>query len=352
MDPGSGCDRCVQMESAILSLQADIEYVRTLELQKEFVCRECESGPPPPAQSVSSAVSLGSRGSRSSRLPRRKSAAGDKSSIGGRLSRTVVFLRDASKRLADLSTRHKKEVKQSHYERAYWQNDMHLKLEKFAMMCKNLNEDAAQRSNEVKELTSKLEKVTSERNGLVSQVETLKARVGLYEGESVVQSRLRDNFEKGEAGALDLFDKAMKGRDETIEDLSNRLAAALEEVERSRISGNSMRRHIIFPPSRSTSHNSDPFGDAGSAPPSPKIRRSMCSEEEGEHDDSAKLSEKAKMSLEAAMVQSSDREKALQSQLDVLEQELEQARAILQDNDDHYLEAQLSMKHTSSNSSL
>mmetsp|Transcript_30328 Transcript_30328/g.51900 ORF Transcript_30328/g.51900 Transcript_30328/m.51900 type:complete len:885 (+) Transcript_30328:289-2943(+) len=352
MDPGSGCDRCVQMESAILSLQADIEYVRTLELQKEFVCRECESGPPPPAQSVSSAVSLGSRGSRSSRLPRRKSAAGDKSSIGGRLSRTVVFLRDASKRLADLSTRHKKEVKQSHYERAYWQNDMHLKLEKFAMMCKNLNEDAAQRSNEVKELTSKLEKVTSERNGLVSQVETLKARVGLYEGESVVQSRLRDNFEKGEAGALDLFDKAMKGRDETIEDLSNRLAAALEEVERSRISGNSMRRHIIFPPSRSMSHNSDPFGDAGSAPPSPKIRRSMCSEEEGEHDDSAKLSEKAKLSLEASMVQSSEREKALQSQLDVLEQELEQARAILQDTDDHYLEAQLSMKHTSSNSSL
>ncbi|KAK1743681.1 hypothetical protein QTG54_005278 [Skeletonema marinoi] len=245
MDPGSGCDRCVQMESAILSLQADIEYVRTLELQKEFVCRECESGPAPPAQSVSSAVSLGSR------------------------------------------------VKQSHYERAYWQNDMHLKLEKFAMMCKNLNEDAAQRSNEVKELTSKLEKVTSERNGLVSQVETLKARVGLYEGESVVQSRLRDNFEKGEAGALDLFDKAMKGRDETIEDLSNRLAAALEE-----------------------------------------------------------LSEKAKLSLEASMVQSSEREKALQSQLDVLEQELEQARAILQDTDDHYLEAQLSMKHTSSNSSL
>eukprot|EP00985_Skeletonema_marinoi_P017184 scaffold9361_cov134-Skeletonema_marinoi.AAC.5 len=307
MDPGSGCDRCVQMESAILSLQADIEYVRTLELQKD---------------------------------------------IGGRLSRTVVFLRDASKRLADLSTRHKKEVKQSHYERAYWQNDMHLKLEKFAMMCKNLNEDAAQRSNEVKELTSKLEKVTSERNGLVSQVETLKARVGLYEGESVVQSRLRDNFEKGEAGALDLFDKAMKGRDETIEDLSNRLAAALEEVERSRISGNSMRRHIIFPSSRSMSHNSDPFGDAGSAPPSPKIRRSMCSEEEGEHDDSAKLSEKAKLSLEASMVQSSEREKALQSQLDVLEQELEQARAILQDTDDHYLEAQLSMKHTSSNSSL
>lgn len=357
LDSNSGCDRCVQMESAILSLQADIEYVRTLELQKEFVCRECEIGPTPPAQSVSSAVSLGSRGSRSSRLPRRKSAATtEKSSIGGRLSRTALFLRDASKRLADLSTRHKKEVKQSHYERAYWQNDMHLKLEKFAMMCKNLNEDAAQRSNEVKELTSKLEKVTSERNGLVSQVETLKARVGLYEGESVVQSRLRDNFEKGEAVALDLFDKAMKSRDETIEDLSKRLTVALEEVERMRLTSTSMRRQIIFPPSRpsrSLSNQSDPFGDAGSAPPSPKIRQSMCSEgEEGsEHDDSTKRLKKAQLSLEAAMVQSSDREKVMQSQLDALEEELEQAKVIIQDSDD-YLDAQLSIEHKSSNSSL
>ena len=237
-------------------------------------------------------------------------------------------------------------MKQSHYERAYWQNDMHLKLEKFAMMCKNLNEDAAQRSNEVKELTSKLEKVTTERNGLVSQVETLKARVGLYEGECVVQSRLRDNFEKGEASVLDLFDKAMKGRDETIEDLSNRLTIALEEVERNRLTNHSIRRQIIFPPSRT-----DVLGEAGSAPPSPKIRRSTCSEgEDGfEHDE---LAEKAQLSLKAAMAQSAAREKAMQSQLDALEQELAQARAILGDMDDHYLEAELSLKHVSSNSSL
>jgi len=354
IDSNPGCDRCVQMESAILSLQADIEYVRTLELQKEFVCRECESGPPPPAQSVSSAVSLGSKGSRSSRLPRRKNAAGDKSSIGSRFSRTVLLLRDASKRLADLSTRHKKEVKQSHYERAYWQNDMHLKLEKFAMMCKNLNEDAAQRSNEVKELTSKLEMVTAERNGLVSQVETLKARVGLYEGESVVQSRLRENFQQGEAGGLDLFEKAMKGRDEAIEDLSKRLTFALQEVENNRLTNTSMRRQIIFPPSRTMSSQSESSRDAVRAPPSPKLRRSICSEgEEGfENNESTQLSEKALLSLEIAMVQSSDREKAMQSQLDALEQELEDARAILRTTDDHYLEAQLSIKHITSNSSL
>jgi len=192
---------------------------------------------------------------------------------------------------------------------------------------------------------------------LVSQVETLKARVGLYEGESVVQSRLRDNFEKGEAGALDLFEKAMKSRDETIEDLSKRLTVALEEVENIRLTNTSMRRQIIFPPSRPSrtmSNPSDPFGDAGSAPPSPKFRRSMCSEgEEGsEHDDITKRLKKAQLSLEAAMVQSSDREKAMQSQLDALEQELEQAREIFRDSDEHYLEAQLSIEHKSSNSSL
>ena len=354
MEAGPGCDRCAQMESAILSLQADIEYVRTLELQKEFVCRDCENGPQPPAHSVSSAVSLGSKGSRSSRMPRRRSAAGtgDKSSVGGRLSRTVVILRDASKRLTDLSTRHKKEVKQSHYERAYWQNDMHLKLEKFAMMCKNLNEDAARRSNEVKELTAKLEKVTSERNGLVSQVESLKARVGLYEGESFVQSRLRDKFEKGEANELELFDKAMKDRDEIIEDLSKRLTAALEEVEKNRFNLRA-RRQIIFPPSRTMSSQSDPFADATSAPPSPKIRHSSI-RSDGESSvglGSAELSEKALLSMKTAMDQSSDRERAMQNKLDELEYELEKTRAILSDAEGH-LEAQWSLKHTSSNSSL
>ena len=348
LHPSSNCDRCAQMESAMLSLQADIEYVRTMELQKEFVCRECEAAPPPPAQSVSSAVSVGSKGSRSSRPLRRSSGIARESggSIASRFSRSAVLLRDASKRLAELSTRHKKESKHSHYERAYWQNDMHLKLEKFAMMCKNLNEEAAQRSNEVKELKSKLEKVTTERNGLVSQVESLKARVGIYEGESVAQSRLRENFDKGEEKALDSFDKAMKSRDETIKDLSNRLTDALEEIERYRHS-NSQRRQIIFPSPRTKSAQ-----DAGSAPPSPLPRRSTCSEGEDRFDQDygiTKVAEKAKLSLEAVMAQSADRELDMQKRLDELERVLEQARF---DTDDHYLESKMSLKHASSTSSL
>ena len=195
----SDCNRCAQMECTLLALQADLEYLRTLELQKEFVCKECDSGsanrpstrarqpshqpllnnlsePSPPSaaqnplypntssgQSVASVASIGSRGSLSSRLrPKRRSSTNtigtrnqaqpsNSTNIG---SRTAMFLRDASKRLSELSTRHKRQVKQSTHERAYWQNDMHLKLEKFAMMCKNLNEEAAFRSNEVKETPS------------------------------------------------------------------------------------------------------------------------------------------------------------------------------------------------------
>ena len=347
-DPSSNCDRCAQMESAMLSLQADIEYVRTMELQKEFVCRECEAAPTPHAQSVSSAVSVGSKGSRSSRPLRRGSGIARETagSIASRFSRSAVLLRDASKRLAELSTRHKKESKHSHYERAYWQNDMHLKLEKFAMMCKNLNEEAAQRSNEVKELKSKLEKVTTERNGLVSQVESLKARVGIYEGESVAQSRLRENFDKGEEKALDSFDKAMKSRDETIKDLSNRLTDALEEIERYRHS-NSQRRQIIFPPPRTKSAQ-----DAGSAPSSPLPRRSTCSEGEDRFDrddDITKVAENAKITLEAVMAQCADRELDMQKRLDELETALEQARF---DTDDNHLESKMSLNHASSTSSL
>ena len=167
-NPLSHCERCAQMESTLLSLQADVEYLRGLDLQREFVCKECENGsvhrstnnrriervdslPPidqhtaynPIGVSDNSVSSVGSRGSRaSSRLQRRNSGTniggGGSGSVksggrrGGRstVSRTSLLLRDASKRLNDLSTRHKRQVKQMTHERAYWQNDMHLKLEK------------------------------------------------------------------------------------------------------------------------------------------------------------------------------------------------------------------------------
>lgn len=373
------CDRCAQMETTLLSLQADLEYIRTLELQREFECKECDNGSihhsvrpermdsslPPINQnttypsmsserSVSSAVSIGSRGSRStSRMYRQKSDNGN-GSIGrlGRTttnrslaSRTSMYLRDASKRLSDLSTRHKRQVKQTTHERAYWQNDMHLKLEKFAMMCKNLNEEAAHRLNEVKETKALLDKMKCERNTLVSDVDTLKARVELYEDENVEQSRSREEWSEEKTRILDSIDQAVKDRDRTIDDLSNRLELAVETIENER-KHQRMRRQIIFPSSRpSPSQSNLERRDSGkpgdnnntSAPSSPHYRPNVSLELPKVDDleriqKSKEVAQKAQMALQAAMVQSATREKEMQLRLDAMERELAEAKSMMADS--------------------
>ncbi|KAL7540178.1 hypothetical protein ACHAWF_006614 [Thalassiosira exigua] len=396
--PAQGCDRCAQMEATLLSLQADLEYLRTLELQREFTCKDCENGSAhhgstskrlqraeslqpikqdtayptmSSERSTASAASVGSRGSRaSSRLHRRRSAGGS-ISTGPRTkptnfaSRTSMFLRDASKRLTDLSTRHKRQVKQTTHERAYWQNDMHLKLEKFAMMCKNLNEEAAQRSNEVRETKALLDKMTAERNTLVSQVDTLRARVELYEGEIVERSRMREGWEREKDEMLASADQAAKEAEMTVDELSSRLDLAVETIENER-KQQRMRRQIIFPNPRPSLDAAKP-GDG--APASPRHRPNSV--EPPRVDDlerilkSKEAAKKAQMSLQTAMLQSAAREKAMQSRLEAMERELAAAKAAASDGgDDDYgyqLETQtpvkwegggMSIRRTSSTTSL
>jgi len=421
----SDCIRCCQMEVTLLALQADLEYMRAMELQREFVCKECENGsfrrlkhrnssnqsqsvltnlesfPPPSStqnplypnissdRSVSSVVSIGSRGSRSSRLiPTRRTS--NTLSVGARTqqqqpqhlignknninfgSRTAMFLRDASKRLADLSTRHKRQVKQTTHDRAYWQNDMHLKLEKFAMMCKNLNEEAAKRSNEVKETKQLLEKMTQERNNLNSQIETLKARVALYEEESVEHAQYRDKWGKDESRILTVMENALKERDKVVEDISSRLDLAVDTIETERRQQR-MRRHIIFPSNRTTSsHNirengNHSLSDLSGMPSSPHQRPVAASTEQAQKNEleriqkSKELAKKAQNSLQTNMIQSAARERELRKRLEVMERELAEARIALKLNKDNtdgstgasdYLELGLSLKRATSTSSL
>ena len=376
----SGCDRCAQMESTLLTLQADLEYLRTLELQREFDGESSNNnnngGGVPSSdlnnnnnklplinnnragqQSVSSAnMCIGSRGSRtSSRLYRRRpssSGGGKTTTDGGSIvsgtsrsrttrtqrtnfaSQTSMFLRDASKRLSDLSTRHKRQVKQTTHERAYWQNDIHLKLEKFALMCKNLNEEAAHRSNEVKETKVLLDKMTNERNTLASQIDTLKARVELYQGENVEQSRLRQEWEQERLRLLNSLDQTMKERDAMVNDLTTRLELAAETIENER-KQHTMRRQIIFPTNNTKStlrhSSSSKLSDAGggggdnvSSPPSPNPKVDNYTIEQMQK--TKEMATKAQMSLEAALLQSATREKAMQLRMEALELELADAR--------------------------
>lgn len=432
----NGCERCEEMEATLLAVQADFEYLRTLELQKEFVCGECEkrgqcggenasiattnrSAKQPTQQqqpqqanilqrqnssqtqqSVSSAVSVGSRGSRSSRLVRRRprsSAAAANigladpahlyqsagasvnggSTKSGRMSRlsrnSTTLLRDASNRLSDLSIRHKRQVKQTTHDRAYWQNDMHLKLEKFAMMCKNLNEEAAQRSNEAKEAKSMLDKATIERNAFASQVQTLQARVALYEDECAGHARLREEWEGAEEARMDGTDEAVAWRNEALSDLTSRLELAMETLESER-KQQRQRRQIIFPSSRTPppaegnggGHNRTNSNEFGNAPASPYHRSNSAGEppraELERLQRSKEMARKAQLSLRVAMTQSATREWQLQSRCDKLEKELAAAQSVLasvggdksgsQIDVDLCMEAGVSLRRATSISSL
>ena len=367
MGSNADCNRCAQMEMTLLSLQADVEYLRTLELQREFVCMQCETSAVVPknqskgkktsvnlpskrhppsipenmssAQSESSAVSAGSRGS--SRLPSSKLNRASSKSIGGasrssvrtslleKGSRTADLLRDASKRLGDLSTRHKRQVKQSTHERAFWQNDMHLKLEKFALMAKNLNEEAAKRNNEVKETQASLEKVSSERNGLLTQLEMLKARVALYEEESTNHATIHKQWENDEMKALAAMEQTRKDQDAIIKDLALRLNLAMKTIETERRQ-HQQRRQIIFPASRQNSSMSTGGTNSPSSPhqrPSSALPELTKSEElEGIKKTAKETVQKYQMLLDSAMAQSASREKEMQTHLEALEQELREEK--------------------------
>ena len=357
----SGCNRCSQMESTLLSLQADVEYLRTLELQREFLCMECETSagkvpknrvksrkvsshhsykPHPPSipenplsvQSGSSAVSGGSKGS--SRISSPKLNRPSVSSIGGTsrssiraslpsgATRTASFLREASKRMTELSTRYKRQVQQSTRERAYWQNDMHLKLDKFAMMAKNLNEEAAKRNNEVKETNAILEKVTSERNALISQVEVLKARVKLYEEESINYEKMRKEWENEELQRLTEVETMRKEQDAVIQDLTSRLDFAIKTIKIERRQQHH-RRQIMFPSSR---QNSTIAGDNS---PSLSYQEASTKESNNMKDlelmemTSSSTTKKYQVLLKSIMTQSAAREKDMRDRLETMEQELQ-----------------------------
>jgi len=192
------------------------------------------------------------------------------------------------------------------------------------MMNKNLNEEAASRANEVKEIKVLLDKMTNERNTLSSQIDTLQARVGLYEGENAEQSTLRQEWESERSQLLHSTETKIKVRDEVIADLSTRLELAAKTFEKDYRHIQSPRRQI-FPHSPSTSRQNSFSGD--NTPPTSPAKSNIKPDEYLEQvKKSEDVALKAKQSLEVAMAAHSTRERALQSRVEALERELAVAR--------------------------
>jgi hypothetical protein len=127
-----------------------------------------------------------------------------------------------------------------------WQHDMHMKLTKFAMMCKGLNEESDNLREQATCASSELDKLRTERNDLVTKEQVILAKVKLFEKQTEENVKIRQLLQDRDQKDLDQFDNALNVRDAIIMELSSRLHQSLDtmEIEREQ---QRQRRQIIFP---------------------------------------------------------------------------------------------------------
>ena len=131
-----------------------------------------------------------------------------------------------------------------------------MKLQKYASLCRDLNEEATVRNAEALKLHEQVEIIRSERDHLATELEQKRAAVATYERNETEREKSEQRIRKYEENMLDGSQKAVTLRDDIIADLSGRLEQALEclEIEREQ---RRQRRQIIFPNQRTPLDNSE-----------------------------------------------------------------------------------------------
>jgi cell division protein FtsB len=137
------------------------------------------------------------------------------------------------------------------FSQARWQQDTHFKLQKFANLCKDLNEEAALRNEEALSLHQELGVIRSERDEMATEIEKLKGQLAIQERREQEHGKVEETLKEYEQKGLDGADKAIQSRDAIILDLAGRLERALDtlDVEREH---QRQRRKIIFPAARAS----------------------------------------------------------------------------------------------------
>lgn len=322
--PQSECVHCVEMERHLLAMQSDLQYLRNMALKNEFVCTECASHQSGNAVSCSSSIASGKQSTASERS-RKKRAAAAAAAAGNDPDKfqESAALAEASQRLMEVTERHKIQIEQMTRETARWQNDMHLKMSKLSIMCKDLNEESAKRKEEARAVRAELSGVRSERNALATEVELLRVKVGVFEKQEEENTRVRDMLRDGDNEILNKTDAAIRQRDSLIADLTVRLQKALDTLEIER----DQKRHqgdIIFQAQRQAT----PVGASSMGPDS--IHQEKSTNEAAETlmqlNEQLVLAKKktneAQSSLDAAKAQAARNESSLQAQCDELAREL------------------------------
>lgn len=206
------CEQCAKLENELAVLQDDLEYVRAVALRNEYVCTSCN------AESSSHPVATPS-----------------------------TFHLKANERLLDeVTARHKAQLEQLTKDRQRWQHDAHVKLQKYAALCKDLNEEATIRNEEVISLHKELDSLRQERNQIAGELEVARAVIANHEKDALERKKLEERLQQYESRGLDEAEHAIKTRDFVIADLSYRLEKTLDVLELER-EQQRQRRQIIFP---------------------------------------------------------------------------------------------------------
>ena len=113
---------------------------------------------------------------------------------------------------------------------ARWQNDMHLKLSKFSLMCKDLNEESAVVKEDLSNTRAELFSAKSERDYLATKVESMQAEIKQYEFVAEENLALRKKIEELEKPVIELG-KESREKDLIISELASKLSAATGLIE-------------------------------------------------------------------------------------------------------------------------
>jgi len=249
-DGGSQCFKCDDLNKQIVSLETDIECLRAVALNSEYVCVSCEKRSNNLHVNSASSVASGRTSVKSNKS--KHSVASNKmnhsihSGTSGRRKNgsnwrtgadSVSFmnenmaLAESSQRLIDVTSRHKRQIEHMSRETLRWQNEIHLKLSKLAMMCKDLNDESAKRKEQVHTARGVLGTVREDNFTMASELDILRARIELYEKQEEQNIEIRKLLRDRDNETLSVADRAIKERDDIIEDLTTTLQQALSIEE-------------------------------------------------------------------------------------------------------------------------
>jgi len=230
---GSTCTQCQDAQKRLLATESDLEYLRSILINSEYVCISCEQ-----RNQMHSGSSVASKHSTKSKqsMASGKISVGNSSGTSKRKGKHAadslslpenMTLAASSQRLMDTMIRHKRQIEQISKDTSRWQNDMHMKLSKLAMMCKDLNDESASRKEQVELARNDRDAIRQERNAMTSELELLRTRVQMYEKQEVEHAELRRIVREKQYETLAIADNAIAHRDSIIEQLTSRLNEAL-----------------------------------------------------------------------------------------------------------------------------